>query len=65
GMSREFLDPKKAKINDALRDALGPASASDYQIQDLGKLPGTRYKLHGLALQPEQVRFGAVDYNGK
>ena len=60
GMSREFLDPKKAKINDALRDALGPASASDYQIQDLGKLPGTRYKLHGLALRPEQVRFAAL-----
>lgn len=61
GMSREFFDPKKSRLNELLRDALGPATASDYQIQDLGKLRGTRYKLHGLTLAPEQVRFDVLD----
>ena len=61
GMTREFFDPKKAKINELLRNALGPATASDYLIQNLGKLPKTRYQLHGLTLRPEQVRFGVVE----
>ncbi len=61
GMKREFLDPKKSKLNETLRDALGPAAASDYQLQDLGDVPGSRYKLHGLTLEPEQVRFGVVE----
>ena len=51
GFSKEFFEQKCAKLNRALKDALGLAAAP-YLIASIGQRPLTR---HGLRLQPDEV----------
>lgn len=56
GMTQEYFEQKKAALNRALRDALGPL-AQTYCLAPASRVPHTRYTRVGLALEPQQIRF--------
>ena len=56
GMSTEYFDQRKSRVNSTLEAALGPALAAPYLIQGEGQRPRTRY---GLRLEAGAIRFGA------
>ncbi len=56
GMSVEYFDQRKSRVNSTLEEALGRALAAPYLIQAEGKRPRTRY---GLRLEAGAIRFGA------
>lgn len=55
GMEKEFFEQNNAKLDAALKAALGPA-ALPYLLARAGKRPHTR---RGLALPPEAIQLGA------
>lgn len=55
GMSVEYFDQRKSRVNSTLAAALGPALAAPYLIQGEGQRPRTRYGLH---LAAGAIRFG-------
>ena len=55
GMSVEYFDQRKSRVNSTLAAALGPALAAPYLIQGEGQRPRTRY---GLRLAAGAIRFG-------
>ena len=57
GMDKDFIDPKVSKIKRLLQTELGKEPARPYLIGNIGNIPGSRYRLKGLALKKEQVRF--------
>lgn len=57
GMDKDFIDPKISKINKQIENMLGKEPARPYLISTLGVIPESRYRLKGLALKKEQVRF--------
>jgi CRISPR-associated protein (TIGR02584 family) len=50
-----LFDPPKARVNGALKNALGQRLASPYLIVKLERLVGTPYQYFGLALPPEAI----------
>ncbi|MBP6734931.1 MAG: TIGR02584 family CRISPR-associated protein [Chromatiaceae bacterium] len=58
GMSVEYFDQRKSRVNSTLAAALGPALAAPYLIRGEGRRPRTRY---GLRLVAGAIRFGAID----
>ena len=57
GMDKDFIDPKVSKINKQIENVLGKEPARPYLISTLGMIPESRYRLKGLTLKKEQVRF--------
>ena len=57
GMDKDFIDPKASKINKQIKKMLGKEPARPYLISTLGVIPESRYRLKGLTLKKEQVRF--------
>jgi CRISPR-associated protein (TIGR02584 family) len=57
GMSVEYFDQRKSRVNTTLEEVLGRQLAAPYLIQAEGKRPRTRY---GLRLEAAAIRFGAI-----
>lgn len=57
GMDKDFIDPKVSKINKQIENMLGKEPARPYLIRTLGVIQESRYRLKGLTLKKEQVRF--------
>lgn len=57
GMTKEYFDPHRSKLNHALEQQLGKAGAKPYLITAIDRLPGTRYGRYALTLSPEQIHF--------
>ena len=57
GMDKDFIDPKVSKINKQIENVLGKEPARPYLISTLGMIPESRYRLKGLTLKKQQVRF--------
>ena len=57
GMDKDFIDPKVSKINKQIENVLGKEPARPYLISTLSVIPESRYRLKGLTLKKEQVRF--------
>jgi hypothetical protein len=58
GMSVEYFDQRKSRVNSTLEEALGHALAAPYLIQAEGQRPRTRY---GLRLEAGAIRFGTIE----
>ena len=56
GITKEYFDEKKSRVNQRLNKALG-AGATDYRIHPVGRRPRTR---HGLRVDPQCIHFRAV-----
>lgn len=57
GMDKDFIDPKVSKINKQIENILGKEPARPYLISTLSVIPESRYRLKGLTLKKQQVRF--------
>ncbi len=57
GMTKEYFEAKKAKINRKLKQQLGTRSAQPCLIAPLSNKPGSRYKRFGLALSARQIEI--------
>jgi CRISPR-associated protein (TIGR02584 family) len=57
GMTKELFEQSKSRLHGVLTDALGPSLAKPYQLQAIGKRPGTCYVL---GLEPATIRYGEV-----
>jgi CRISPR-associated protein (TIGR02584 family) len=60
GMTKEFFDEKKSRVNRWLDDTLGKAGMTPYAISSTGNRPRTRF---GLSLNPDQIRFTVIEQN--
>lgn len=54
---QKYLEQRTARLNKTLRKALGPGPAAPYLVADVGQVPGSRRRLKGLKLRPNQVRI--------
>ena len=57
GMTQEYFDSKKAKINRLINKALGERIAQPYLINKLQLIKGSRYSRFGISLKPEQIKI--------
>jgi CRISPR-associated protein (TIGR02584 family) len=57
GMTKEYFDSKKAKINRLINKALGERIAQPYLISKLQPIKGSRYSRFGISLEPEQIKI--------
>ena len=55
GMDKGYFEPRKTKVNQAIRKALGERRAKPYLVERLERIPGTRYHRFGLGLPPERI----------
>ncbi|WP_022947130.1 CRISPR-associated protein [Methylohalobius crimeensis] len=56
GVTKEYFEPRKTKVNDAIKKALGERRAKPYLVVKLEKIPHTKYHRYGLALASDVVR---------
>jgi CRISPR-associated protein (TIGR02584 family) len=59
GVADDILEQDKARINSALREALG-IFAAPYEIKQRGRIPGTSFERIGLDLDPAAISFGPI-----
>ena len=57
GMTKEYFDTKKAKINRLINKALGERIAQPYLINRQGNIKGTRYYRFGIMLKQDQIEI--------
>ncbi|GAB4362761.1 MAG: hypothetical protein Kow0060_19260 [Methylohalobius crimeensis] len=60
GVTKEFFEPRKAKVNKAIKKVLGERRAKPYLVVKLEKIPGTQYHRYGLALASDVVRVEEI-----
>ena len=58
GADREWFEQRKARVNHALRDSLGPWRSRAYEIVSEGRRPDTRF---GVSVAPARVTLPGAD----
>lgn len=55
GMTKEYINPIKNKLNKCIRDALGKRMAEEYKVFTRGKVQGTKYRYYVLVISPDAI----------
>ena len=58
GADHEWFEQRKARVNHALRDALGPGRSRAYEIVSQGRRPDTRF---GVSVDPARITLSGPD----
>ena len=55
GMTKDYINPIKTKVNKCIKKELGERMAKDYEIVSDRQVPGTRYKYYSLKLSADDI----------
>ena len=58
GISQQFIEQKKSKVNRRIVQTLGERMAQPYLLIQQQNMQGTQFRLIGINVKPENIRIG-------